>query len=95
MAVLGGVAGSWRGVGTRLFVPRAVLDLIASECTSDSECLRKALRYWIQRDPLASWRRLIVGLDWSGDYDLVGVADGVRHLAEELTGQCYSAVPQC
>ena len=95
MAVLGGVAGKWWDVGYRLDVPRAVLDLIASECTSDSECLRKALRYWIQRDPHASWRGLIVGLDRSGDDDLVGVADGVRHLAEELTGQCYSAVPQC
>ena len=92
MAVLEGVAGRWRRVGTRLRVPDAVLDLIASECTSDSECLRKALRYWIQRDPLASWRQLISRLDWS---DLVRVADGVRSLAEELTGQCYSAVPQC
>ena len=95
MAVLGGVAGRWRGVGDRLCVPSAVLDLIASECTSDSECLRKALRYWIQRDPLASWRRLIWRLDRSGDADVRRVADGVRSLAEELTGQCYSAVPQC
>ena len=93
MAVLGGVAGSWRDVGTRLRVPNAFLHLIASECTSDSECLRKALRYWIQRDPHASWRGLIYLLDRSGDDDLAGVADGVRHLAEELTGQCYSAVP--
>ena len=95
MAVLGGVAGSWRDVGYLLDVPGAVLDLIASECTSDSECLRKALRYWIQRDPHASWRGLIVGLDWSEGDDLVRVADDVRSLAEELTGQCYSAVPQC
>ena len=82
-------------MGTWLHVPRAVLDLIASECTSDSECLRKALRYWIQRDPHASWRGLIYWFDRSLSYDLVGVADGVRHLAEELTGQCYTAVPQC
>ena len=95
MAMLGGVAGRWRDVGAELCVPRAVLDLIASECTSDSECLRKALRYWIQRDPLASWRRLIHRLDWSVDDDVRRVADDVRSLAEELTGQCYSAVPQC
>ena len=95
MAVLGGVAGRWRDVGDELCVPRAVLDLIASECTSDSECLRKALRYWIQRDPLASWRGLIWMLDWSDDADIRRVADDVRSLAEELTGQCYSAVPQC
>ena len=95
MTVLGGVAGRWRRVGTWLYVPGAVLDLIASECTSDSECLRKALRYWIQRDPLASWRRLIWRLDMSENSDLVGVTDDVRSLAEELTGQCYSAVPQC
>ena len=95
MAVLGGVTGRWRYVGTRLGVPRAIMDLIASECTSDSECLRKALRYWIQRDPHASWRRLIVQFDDSNIADLIRVADDVRSLAEELTGQCYSAVPQC
>ena len=95
MAVVGGVAGRWRRVGAGLYVPDAVLDLIASECTSDSECLRKALRYWIQRDPLASWRQLLWRLDWSGKADLVRVADDVRSLAEELTGQCYNAVPQC
>ena len=95
MAVLGGVAGWWRRVGDKLRVPRAVLDLIASECTSDSECLRKALRYWIQRDPLASWRRLIYWFDRSEDADVRRVADDMRSLAEELTGQRYSAVPQC
>ena len=95
MVVLEGVAGSWRWVGAQLNVPAAVLDLIASECTSDSECLRKALRYWIQRDPLASWRGLVYWLDWSRDADIRRVADDVRSLAEELTGQCYSAVPQC
>ena len=95
MAVLGGVAGKWRWVGDQVGVPRAVLDLIASECTSDFECLRKALRYWIQRDPHASWRWLMHWLHWSEDADLRRVADGMRSLAEELTGQCYSAVPQC
>ena len=94
--VLGGVTGRWREVGAWLRVPDAVLGLIASECTSDSECLRKALRYWIQRDPLASWRQLTYCLDLSINIsaDLNRVADDVRHLAEELTGQCYSAVPQ-
>ena len=81
-------------MGDQLEVPDAVMDLIASECISDSECLRKALRYWIQRDPLASWRRLISRLDWS-DGDIRRVAHDVRSLAEELTGQCYSVVPQC
>ena len=92
MAVLGGVAGMWRRVATWLHFPVAVMDLIASECTSDSECLRKALRYWIQRDPLASWRRLIVQLDNSGVADLIRVADDVRSLVEELTGQCASVL---
>ena len=94
MAVLGGVAGRWRSVGAQLDVPSIEMDLIRSECTSDSECLRKALRYWIQRDPLASWREFIFCLDWSGDVYLRRVTDGVRSLAEELTGQCYNAVPQ-
>ena len=95
MAVLGGVVGRWKSVGNQLRVPRAVRELISSECTSDSECLRNALHCWIQRDPLASWRRLILWFDWSMNAHLMRVADDVRGLAEELTGQCYSAVPQC
>ena len=95
MAVLGGVARSWRRVGAELSVPKVVLDLISSECTSDSECLRKALRYWIQRDPLASWRRLIFWLDGSLDADIRRVADDVRSFVEKLSGQHYSVVPQC
>ena len=53
-----------------------------------------AVRYWLLKDPLASWRKLIVRLDyWAG---VIGfgrysdIADRIRHYAEELTGICFS-----
>lgn len=73
-------------MGKRLSVPGAVMDVIASESTSDLESLRKALRYWVQRDPYASWRRLIWRFRWSDDPDLCSIADNICGLAEKLTG---------
>ena len=86
MVVLEVVAGLWRDVGKRLAVPAAVMNVIASESTSDLESLRKSLRYWVQRDPNASWRRLIWRFHWSQDPNLWRVADDMTGLAEKLTG---------
>ena len=45
---------------------------------------RKAIiKYWIKRDPRASWRGLITALDWMEEKQ---VADDIRHLAEPLSG---------
>ena len=47
------------------------------------------VRYWLLRDPLASWRRIIYQLDeWAGyGYGHYSdIADRIRHYAEELTG---------
>ena len=86
MAVLEGVAGKWRSLGSELYVPARAIDVIASESTSDSQCLRGTLRYWIRHDPHASWRRLIWRLDWSEDADLRRLSDDIRRYAEKLTG---------
>ena len=93
MAVLGGVAGKWRDVGMELHVPRRSMDVIASESTSDLQCLmRGTLRYWIRHDPRASWRRLIWRLDWSLNADLNKLSNDIRSYAEKLTGQYYTVV---
>ena len=44
---------------------------------------KEFIKYWIEKDPLASWRSVIVALDAMGEKK---VADAVRHLAEPLTG---------
>ena len=43
----------------------------------------EAISYWINNDPLASWRRLITCLDWIRQTQL---ADSIRPNAEPFTG---------
>ncbi|CAI8058445.1 hypothetical protein GBAR_LOCUS31785 [Geodia barretti] len=43
------------------------------------------LKYFIGRDPLASWRRIIVVLDMMRGYGGREAADKIRHLAEPVT----------
>ena len=56
------------------------------------------VRYWLLRDPLASWRRIIYQLDeWAdypGDGQYSDIADRIRHYAEELTGMCCFINPR-
>ena len=81
MAVLGGVAHMWMDVGNGLYIPNATLSYIGGECKDDLERLRRVVRYWILKDPSASWRRLMY---LSFDVDLVNV---IKDYAETLTGQ--------
>ena len=46
-----------------LFIPDTKLEAIKGEFTTGKECLRAVVMYWLLRDPLASWRRLISQLD--------------------------------
>ena len=87
MAVLGGVAHKWRRVGERLRIPYATLSYIGGECKDDLERLRRVVCYWLLKDSLASWRRLIWGLYYTDDDDLVNVANTIKEYAEKLTGQ--------
>ena len=62
MAVLGGVAHKWWNVGNWLYIPNATLSYIGGECKDDLVRLRRVVRYWLLKNPSASWRRLIWGL---------------------------------
>jgi hypothetical protein len=93
MAVLEGVAGSWKEVGDHLGVPDATRHLIDSDDASDEEKLRACVLYWLHRDPLASWRMLTWRLDYSNNSDVKEVVDETRGYAEKLTGQCYATAP--
>ena len=90
MAVL--EALPWRRVGDELYVPYSKL---ASENSTDRQRLAAVIRYWILRDPYASWRRLIHTLDSYVSYIFNDddnnkwrdVADRIRKYAEKQTGE--------
>ena len=80
-----------------LGIPARKLDEIKADHHSTDEQEVAVVRYWLLRDPLASWRRIIYQLDvWAG---FVGyrhysdIADRIRHYAEELTGMCFFIKP--
>ena len=50
----------------------------------DEQCLKKYIDFFVDHDPLASWRRVIVCLDQIREKE---VADDIRHLAEAVTGE--------
>lgn len=66
-----------------LFIPDSKLSEIEGEYPSDEEREVVVIRYWILRDPFASWRRIIRQLDvWKKDEHAIKI----RHYSEELTG---------
>ena len=74
---------SWYEVGRMLYIPRSKLSEIEGEYRSDEEREVAVIRYWILRDPFASWRRIIWRLEWNGRH---GHAITLYHYSEELTG---------
>ena len=46
--------------------------------------MKKYVDYFMDHDPLASWRRVIVSLDAMGEKE---VADKIRHVAEAVRGE--------
>ena len=73
----GGALAFW------LFIPQSKQDEIRRNFPDEMEQKRQAISYWINTDPLASWRRLITALDWMEE---TKVADSIRSNAEPLTG---------
>ena len=72
-----------------LGIPFAQLAELRSAHHSTGEQEAAVVRYWLLRDPLASWRRIIHQLDEWADYGYdhySDIADRIRHHAEELTG---------
>ena len=66
-----------------LCIPQSKQDEIRRNFPDEMEQKRQAISYWINTDPLASWRRLIRALDESEE---TKVADSIRSNAEPLTG---------
>ena len=72
------------GLGICLNVPVLKRQEIYSQFSSRSQQKKLFIKYWIERDPVASWRGLIVALDEMREKK---AADAIRHLAEPVTGR--------
>ena len=73
----------WRKVGEMLSIPHSKLSEIEGEYRSDEEREVAVIRYWILRDPFASWRKIIERLEDQLKHDH---AITLYHYSEELTG---------
>ena len=73
----------WSTVAALLRIPPSKCLEIEGEYPSNEEREVAVIRYWILRDPFASWRRIIERLERTGKHDH---AITLHHYAEELTG---------
>ena len=78
----------WKDVSACLYIPRVVVDQIASDCSTDKECFRTVIQYWLLRDPYASWRRIIHVLDRKKEEAFIKIADTLKKNSEPLEGIC-------
>ena len=72
-----------------LCLPVSKYDEISSQCSTDEERTAALVREWLLRDPLASWRKIILKLHTFMYYASSGegfLGDVIVHYAEELTG---------
>ena len=73
-------------LGIWLGIPERRQSEIESQFSGNDEQLKnKYVDYFMDHDPLASWRRVVVVLDslkWLG-----GEPEKIRHLAEAVTGE--------
>ena len=75
----------WGAGGLRdyLYIPESKEEEIWQSFPDEMDHKKQSMTYWINTDPLASWRRLITALDDMGE---TKVADSTRSNAEPLTG---------
>ena len=66
-----------------LYIPESKLNEIRHNFPDEMDQKKQMIVYWINTDPLASWRRLITTLDKMEETEL---ADSIRSNAEPLTG---------
>ena len=72
-------------LGDCLCVPVWRLREIISQFREDcGQRVKKYVDYFMDHDPLASWRRVIVSLEMMGEKE---AADKIRHLAEAVRGE--------
>ena len=70
-------------LGTHLNVPESKRQEIYDQFSSVVQQRKSLIQYWMERDPEASWRHLIVALDRMREYK---VAFNLHHLAEPNKG---------
>ena len=70
-------------LGDWLRVPLSKQKEINSQFSSVPQRRKQMIKYWMETDPLASWRSVIVTLDGMGEKK---AADAIRHMAEPVTG---------
>ena len=90
LAVVREVERWWGGKGSGsltswLYIPESKQKEIKANFQDEMDQKQEAISYWINTDPLASWRRLIVFLDRMEEIEL---ADSIRSSVEPLTGMC-------
>ena len=72
-------------LGDYLGVPLRRQREIESQFREDrGQRVKKYVDFFMDHDPLASWRRVIVSLDWLEEKE---AADKIRHLAEGVRGE--------
>ena len=80
----------------RLGVSLGVSDWIQHEIKahflSVPQQLKAYINYFMEHDPVASWRAVIVALD---DMGRKKAANAIRHLAEPVTGTCTCRASSC
>ena len=74
-------------LGYWLGVPESKRREIASQFSSVPQQRKALINYFIDHDPVASWRAVIVALEHMGEKR---VADELRYLAEPVTGRAGS-----
>ena len=75
-------------LGSCLCIPRRIRKKIVSQFRrNDGEQKKKYVDYFMDHDPLASWRRVIFSLDQLKSFGEKEGADKIRHLAEAVTGE--------
>ena len=75
------------GLGHYLRVPESKRREIESQFLSVAQQRKALINYFINHDPVASWRAVIVALERMGEKR---VADELRYLAEPVTGRAGS-----
>ena len=86
--LLGIYLGDTNLLGIYLGVPRRRREEIHRQFREDKgRWVEEYVTYFMNHDPLASWRRVIVFLDQMKRYGEEEGGDKIRHLAESVTGE--------
>ena len=75
------------GLGYCLGVPDSKREEIKKQFSSVPQQVKAYINYFMEHDPVASWRAVIVALDEMREKK---AADSIRHLAEPVTGRAGS-----